>query len=172
MITPKCRVAHSVLISIALSFCSRSHAQHALNSGLYFTNSPVIGGFRLTIATTNEYFTKGQPIVLKISVENISTNDAMFSVGLRPFRITITGPDGNQVPETEIGKQYLEPMGGSSFGLGLKPGESYRSEWLLSAYFAMTNSGEYYVTVLHNSNHENWLAGPLKIVITEPKASK
>ncbi len=165
------KIIQSALVASALLFSLSLRAELILPADYHHTNSPVVAGFRLTIATTNEFFTVRQPILLTVYFENASTNDAIVSIGLRPFLFTIIGPDGKPVSETEIGKMQLEPTRGSNFGAPIKAGESYTSQWGLSALFSMTNAGEYSVTVLRKSQGNEWLAGPLKIVINEPKAA-
>jgi hypothetical protein len=131
------------------------------------------GGFQLTISTANKIFQLGEPIHLAISLKNVSSNSLDLYMTQQSILLKITNPDGKAAAETEFGTSMLHPNHFiQRFGESLSPGQSLELGADLTAWFWMTNTGEYSITVSQKLSKEKSVsAGPLKIQIKQRPSS-
>lgn len=128
-----------------------------------------VEGLKLTISTTNKVFQLGQPIHLSISLQNVTTNNLVVPTTGQIMSVEVIGPDGKAVQETAFGTKMLHPtIFVSHFSESLSPDQNLRMGAGLTAWFCITNSGEYTVTVLREiAKTKHISAGPLKIRIIQ-----
>jgi hypothetical protein len=105
-------------------------------------------GQAISIKTKKAVFVPGEPIILTISLKNVSTNDIEI-VGpiLAGYDIEVLGPTGEKVPLTLYGKMRFENsrLGSRAVNM-LKPGTDFSLEVNLSRLFDMTLRGKYIVS--------------------------
>lgn len=107
-------------------------------------------GFQLTLSVTTNIFQLNKPMMLRISLQNVSTNDLSVDVDddLFDYTFTITGHEEKDVLVTEMGEKWLHPavFYNRSFDI-LPPGQKLTDTIPLNLLFSMTNAGEYTINV-------------------------
>lgn len=156
---------YNIVLTIIIAIASYSSIAKQVASG------EVVGGFRLTISTTNDTFLADRSVDLTVSLQNVSTNSTMISIGSRDVLFKIVGPDGSLVQTTAFGEKMLYPkVFLQHHGETLPPGGKFDRIISLNTCFEMKEAGEYSVTVSQNvSKGKSMSAGPLKILIVGPE---
>jgi hypothetical protein len=143
---------------------------------------PETEGYQLAISTTNKLLISGTPVVLNVSLKNVSTNTLPVSVTsswFNLYHLDVIGPDGKNASLTDWGKRtgVNTLKGETSRSIKqLAPGSQLDMPFVLSELFEMKSPGDYQITFkqkpwkqrLHPEVALEVVSGPLSIRLIEP----
>jgi len=127
--------------------------------------------FELVIHTTNNVFVVGGRIELQMELRNISSNTLAVKVqdGLMNYSFHVIGKEGNEVPLTEKGNEWLHPVRLYHQSVEiLASGQTFSQLVPLEQMFALTNEGEYTIDVSRDTYDKHVSACPLTIHLMKP----
>lgn len=134
---------------------------------------PVSPNARLTVEASPQNAKPGDPINLKLTLKNISSEPVRYVKETAEFEheVAISREDGTSVPRLPIGNRII---GGGAWKETLAPGEEVKDTLEISKIFELTRKGKYYVRVWRqvsmekvDSPREAAMSGVVTFVITE-----
>lgn len=111
-------------------------------------------GYQLSVSTPKATYTFGEPILVKIQIENTSQETVKFFKTSSPsdYKIKVNYADNRIVPLTAYGEivfDELKPIQNRSF-FTLKPQEKLTYQFAINSLFDFSITGKYSISIARN----------------------
>lgn len=113
---------------------------------------PVTEGFQLSARAEKEVFAPNEPILLQITLKNVTKRTLVHVVGSHEdYPVIVKDEEGKNVPPTRYKRQRDSRRTSFAHGsMDIDSGEEVKSDILVNRMYDMTKSGTYFITASHS----------------------